>query len=155
MTTEMDFHCPWRFGLGRPLILAAQPAGAPAQTDWFGLGILGLYGEPRPRRYHTKATIAPPRHMPEPIRWIMSTARMDERLGRPSIAMKLTAPNTARTKQTLSEARRSFIAPPSGIAFSNCYHDTPYAARVRSDACSPVWMANSDFVLFGRANAPR
>src|SRR6185503_18602685 len=53
--------------------------------------------------------MAPPKHMPVPMRCTKSTARMVARDGRPSMLKRLRRPKAARTKATRRDSRRELM----------------------------------------------
>ena len=53
--------------------------------------------------------MAPPRHMPVPMRCTKSTGRMVARVGRPSMLQRLRRPKAARTKATRKDSRRELM----------------------------------------------
>lgn len=60
-------------------------------------------------RAQASATMAPPRHMPVPIRWMKSTTRMVARVGRVSMLQRPSRPKAARTKTTRRDSRRELM----------------------------------------------
>src|SRR6185369_13995433 len=60
-------------------------------------------------RAQTNATMAPPKHMPVPMRCTKSTARMVARVGRVSMLKRLRRPKAARTKATRRDSRRELM----------------------------------------------
>lgn len=81
-------------------------------------GIFSLQDERLSRKYAPKETIAPPKHMPVPIRCTTSTARMFAKAERFSMAKKLMTPKAVSMKKMRRNLRRSFIDCPL-----NCLSD--------------------------------
>jgi len=83
----------------------ASGAASGASAGWAPRCRTSNYSE----RAQTSATMAPPRHMPVPMRCTKSTGRMVARLGRPSMLQRLRRPKAARTKATRKDSRRELM----------------------------------------------
>ena len=81
-------------------------------------GIFSLQDERRPRKYVTREKIAPPKHIPVPIRRTTSTPRMFAQTGLLSMCKKFMTPKRVSTKKMRRNPRCLFIDGPF-----NCLSD--------------------------------
>ena len=75
------------------------------QEEYIIVEIPGFQDERRPRKYATKETIAPPQHIPVPIRRQTSTPRMYAQAGLLIMAKRLMTPKKVSTKKMIRNLR--------------------------------------------------